>query len=119
MGFPTTTEYTTYVPVGMLIGWDLNCEWNLKLRAQADVPFFHRVHFTGVNIALTKKTKWEFELPITYNPAPFCWDLSFVPFFNRIPRSTTAPFPFGIGTATYEVTQMNTWGARLELGYDF
>lgn len=104
------TQYAGYVPAGLLIGWDINYEWTIKLRTQADMIFFRKVHPGDGSESLSKKTNWEIELPITYTPACSHWDLSLVPIYNWSPNSNSVSIEWGA---------INSWGARLELGYNF
>lgn len=100
-----------YVPVGLLIGWDINCDWSIALRGQADIMVFRRNGQPEPRVTgMPKKTNWLAELPITFR---MCggWDLSFVPEYSFRPNTTTE--------SGVEWGSITTWGARLEIGYNW
>ena len=98
------------IPVGLLVGYDINCRWNVQARAQANFEVYRKLNFSGPWLDMSKKTDWLAELPVTYHITP-CWDFSLVPFYSFAPNSD---FNF-----SSEWGSINTYGARLEAGYSF
>ena len=102
-------EYETYVPVGLLLGWDINYCWSIALRAQANIQINRTLFWVNQGFHQSKRTDWVAELPVTYRFTQLPFDLSLVPEFAWDPNTRA-------GNGMYW-GQQNIWGVRLELGF--
>ncbi len=102
-------EYEVYIPVGILLGWDINCNWSVALRGQANIQTTRILFWEGDGYYQNKRTDWVGELPITYRFNQLPLDLSLVPEYSWNPNTSDTTGMFW--------GQQNIWGVRLELGY--
>jgi hypothetical protein len=104
-------EYEGYVPVGLLIGWDINYSFTIALRAQANIQIHRTLFWVGQGYSQSKRTDWVLELPFTYRFCQYPLDLSLVPEFAWNPNTRDSSGMYW--------GQQNIWGIRLELGVRF
>ncbi|MDR3623625.1 MAG: hypothetical protein P4L16_00590 [Chlamydiales bacterium] len=107
-GDTTLHAYKNYIPVGLLLGWDVNRDWSLFLRGQVNFEVL-RVQISDDTGTITKKPNWLIELPVIYRF--LChWDVSLVPEYMYAPDASMFDDSGDWGG-------IHTYGLRLELGY--
>lgn len=104
-----------YVPFGALLNWDINCDWSLGIRGQADVMVSRNIKLGAVGGTMGKRTNWRVELPVSYNFTQ-CFDATLIPFYQYDPNTN---YVFPVGFQSSDWGRIQSTGARLEIGYHF
>ena len=105
---------TSYVPLGVILGWWVAPEFTLMLNLQTQLTLDGKANVTYPSDIghqkLTRRANWLVELPLVYEMTEK-WDMRLIPYFQYAKDS--ALYLGGISNKN------DVWGGRLEVGYSF
>lgn len=104
-------ELYPYIPVGLFASWNIADSWSVGLRSQINLILDRKLKNNNIRYNTENEFTWLSELPVTFHFKKNL-DLSLVPFFhygsNVFYENNGTSIDWGL---------MQTWGARVELGY--